>query len=57
MKKAKREVGDIYKENGATFKVIGMDGAGRYVLTRVSETEMVETVEEAPRQRRRTREV
>jgi hypothetical protein len=57
MKKAKREVGDIYKENGATFKVIGVDGAGRYVLTRVSETEMVETVEEAPRQRRRTREV
>lgn len=57
MKKTKREVGDIYKENGATYKVVGVDGAGRYVLTRVSETEMVETVEEAPRQRRRTREV
>ena len=57
MKKTKREVGDIYKENGATFRVIGVDGAGRYVLTRVSETEMVENAEEAPRQRRRTREV
>lgn len=55
MKKTKREVGDIYKENGATFKVIGVDGAGRYVLQKVSETEIVET--EAPRQRRRTREV
>jgi hypothetical protein len=60
MKKAKREIGSIYKENGATYKVIGIDGAGKYILTKVSKAEMVEDeiVEEQPRPRRsRTREV
>jgi hypothetical protein len=60
MKKAKREIGSIYKENGATYKVIGIDGEGRYVLTKLSKDEMVteEHTEEQPRPRRsRTREV
>lgn len=60
MKKAKREIGSIYKENGATYRVIGIDGAGKYVLTKVSKSEVVEDefVEEEPRPRRsRTREV
>lgn len=60
MKKAKREIGSIYKENGATYRVIGIDGAGKYVLTKVRKSEMVEDeiVEEQPRPRRsRTREV
>lgn len=61
MKKAKREINSIYKENGATYRVIGIDGAGKYILTKVSKSEMVEDeviVEEQPRPRRsRTREV
>lgn len=49
MKRTIRKVGDIYKENGVTFKVIGTDAAGRYVLTRTTEeaveSEEVETTE------------
>jgi hypothetical protein len=39
------KIGDIYRENGVAFKVIGVDGEGRYVLTRIIEAEAVKTEE------------